>query len=219
MLDEASLTQALAELGYRRLKRHTYRAEWSTEVEHFSYFQLYGSPADFLAADFGVRTKESEHFAIRSIQTYGAATYQLIRNNERSDCTMRFSLGQLGSWGMRGSIIVSSMSGPDLAAKVKHDIEERLFPIVRRVTNLDALLALLLTDKEPCPWYRCNGAMRAATIVNVARRIGMAPAEIRKLLEPHLTEIGRPHLYGAPDPDPDRYIDNIIRDSIAETSA
>src|SRR6266567_8141576 len=111
MFDEALLTNALAEVGYRRLKRHTYRAEWSTEVEHFLYFQLYGTPADLLGADFGVRTKESERFAIRSIQAYGSAAYQLIRHDERSDCTTRFCLGRFASWGMRNSLIVSSMSG------------------------------------------------------------------------------------------------------------
>src|SRR5258708_18175089 len=109
MFDEASLTQALADVGYRRLKRHTYRAEWSTEVEHFLYFQLYGG-ANFLGADFGIRTKESERFAIRSIQAYGSETYQLIRYNERSDCSMRGPLGD-DSWGMRSSLTVSSLSG------------------------------------------------------------------------------------------------------------
>jgi hypothetical protein len=216
MFDEASLTHALADVGYRRLKRHNYRAEWSTEVEHFIYFQLYGTPADFLAADFGIRTKESEHFAIRSIQAYGSATDQLLRPDERSGCYMRFSLGRFASWGMRTSLTVSSMSGPALAAKIKHDVEQKLFPVIRGITSLELLLNFWLTDAEPCPWYRCNGAMRAAMIVNVARRVGIAPAEIRKLLEPHLREIGRPHLHDAPDPDPGRYVDKIIRDAYAE---
>lgn len=43
MLDEVSLTEAMADVGYERLKRHAYRAEWSTsKVEHFIYFQMYG---------------------------------------------------------------------------------------------------------------------------------------------------------------------------------
>jgi hypothetical protein len=218
MFDEASLIHALADLGYRRLKRHTYRADWSTGVEHFIYFQLYGTPADFLAASFGIRTKESERFAIQSIQTYGSEVDRRFRrHDERSDCYMRGSLGQLASWGMRSSLTVSSMSGPALAAKIKHDIEALLFPVIRGITSLDLLLSFWLTDAEPCPWYRCNGAMRAAMIVNVARRVGVAPAEIRKLLEPHLREIGRPHLHRAREPDPGRYVDNVIRDAFVET--
>src|SRR5258708_35456664 len=140
MFDEASLTQALAEVGYRRLKRHTYRAEWSTEVEHFLFFQLYGA-ANFLAADFGIRTKESEHFAIRSIQTYGSELDRLPRRDEKGSCVIRGSLGQLGSWGMCSSLIVSSMSGAAVATKVKHDIKALLFPVIRGITSLDLLLS------------------------------------------------------------------------------
>jgi hypothetical protein len=117
---------------------------------------------------------------------------------------------------MRSSLTVSSMSGPTVATKVKHDVEQKLFPVIRGITSLDLLLSFWLTDAEPCPWYRCNGAMRAAMIVNVARRVGIAPAEIRKLLEPHLREIGRPHLYRALDPDPGSYVDKVIRDAYAE---
>src|ERR1041385_656742 len=153
MYDEASLINALADLGYRRLKRHIYRAEWSTEVEHFLYFRLHGRPADLLMADAGIRTKESESFAIRSIQTYGAQAYQLIRHDERSDCFMRFDLGGFASWGMGNSLFVSSMPGRALAAKIKRDVEKTLFPVIRNVTSLDTLLSFLLTDEEPCPWY------------------------------------------------------------------
>jgi hypothetical protein len=103
-----------------------------------------------------------------------------------------------------------------LAAKIKHDVEQKLFPVIRGITSLDLLLSFWLTDAEPCPWYRCNGAMRAAMIVNVAWRLGVAPAEIRKLLEPRLREIGRPHLHKALEPDPGSYVDKVIRDAYAK---
>ncbi len=215
MYDEASLINALADLGYRRLKRHIYRAEWSTEVEHFLYFRLHGRPADLLVADAGVRTKESERFATRSIQAYGSEAYQLLRHDERSDCWIRVDLGGLASWGMGNSLFVSSMPGPALAAKINRDVEKKLFPVIRNVTSLDALVSFWLTDAEPCPWYRCNGALRAAMIINVAQRIGMAPAEVRQLLEPHLKEISY-HLTRGPVLDPGSYVDKVIRDAFAE---
>lgn len=214
MFDEALLTQALADVGYRRVKHDIYRAEWSTEVEHFLFLQLYGE-GDFLGADFGVRTEESEHFAIRSMQTYGSELDRLPRRDEKGSCVIRDSLGELGSWGICSSLIVSSMSGAAVAARVKHDVEQKLFPIIRGITKLDVLLRFWLTDGGPCPWYRCNGAMRAAMIVNVARRVGIAPAEIRKLLEPHLREISF-HLKRALELDPGRYVDKVIRDAYAE---
>jgi hypothetical protein len=214
MFDEASLTQALAEVGYRRLKRHTYQAEWSTEVEHFLFFKLHGA-GDFLAAEFGIRTKESEDFAIRSIQTYGSDLDRFSRRDEKDSCVIRGSLGELGSWGICSSLIVSSMSGVAVATKANHDIEALLFPVIRGITSLDLLLSFWLTDAEACPWYRCNGAMRAAMIVNVARRVGIAPAEVRQLLEPHLKQISY-HLRDTPDPDPGSYVDKVIRDAYAE---
>lgn len=215
MLDELSLRAAMADVGYQRLKRYVYRAEWSMpEVEHFVYFQLYGTPREYLAADFGIRNKEAESFAIRSIQAYGGDLYQLLRHDDRSDCFMRFSLGQLASWGIRSSLKISAMSGAALAEKIKHDITQQLFPIIRDVTSLDRLLALLLVDAEPYPWIRCNGAMRAAMIVNLACRLGKHPSEIPTLLTPHNKEIAN-NLRKAPDPDPNSYVERIIEDSVS----
>ena len=128
---------------------------------------------------------------------------------------MRSDLGGFASWGMGNSLFVSSMPGRALAAKIKRDVEKTLFPVIRNVTSLDTLLSFLLTDEEPCPWYRCNGAMRAAMIVNVAQRIGMAPAEVRQLLEPHLKEISY-HLTRGPEPDAGSYVDKVIQDAYAK---
>lgn len=215
VLDKLSLTAAMADVGYEYLKRHVYRAEWSTpEVEHFIYFQLYGTPREYLAADFGIRNKEAESFAIRSIQAYGGDIYRLLRHDDRSDCSMRFSLGQLASWGVRSSLKISAMSGVVLAEKVGHDIEQQLFPIIRDVTDLDRLLSLLLVDAEPYPWIRCNGAMRAAMIVNLSRRLGMQPRKIHTLLKSHHKRIAT-NLFRASDRDPSSYVERIIEGSVS----
>ena len=53
MFDEKPITSALAELGYRRLKRRTYKASWSSEdVEHFC-FPLYIVAATISAVTLG----------------------------------------------------------------------------------------------------------------------------------------------------------------------
>src|SRR5712664_314791 len=214
VLEKPSLTAAMADVGYEYLKRHVYRAEWSTpEVEHFVYFQLYGTPKEYLAADFGIRNKEAESFAIRSIKAYGGDIYRLLRHDDRRDCSMRFSLGQLATWGIRSSLKISAVSGEALAEKIKHDIKQQLFPFIRDVTDLDRLLSLLLADEEPYPWIRCNGAMRAAMIAHLARRLGMQPAEIRDLLKPHNKRIAI-NLFSSPDRDPSSYVEKIICDTV-----
>ena len=109
------------------------------------------------------------------------------------------------------------MSEAGLAEKVKCDVTEQLLPIVRDVIDLDPLLSLLLADAEPYPWIRCNGAMRAAMIVNLARRLGVQAGEIRALLKPHNERIA-PHLLRAPDRDPNSYVERIIEDSASNAN-
>jgi hypothetical protein len=214
MLDERSLSTAMANLGYQWLKRHVYRADWSTsDVEHFMYFSLYGTPEDFVTADFGVRNREAEIFALGAIKIYGGNLYQLLQYNEETDTFMRFSLGTLASWGLRSSLRISTMSGVALARKIQADVIEKLLPVIRSVRNMNNLLSLLLTDAEPYPWVRCNGAIRATEIIHLAVRVGMNSAEIRKLLKPYHTWVGT-NLTKAPNPDPKSYVDRVIDDAV-----
>ncbi|MBV8755037.1 MAG: hypothetical protein JO328_19445 [Hyphomicrobiales bacterium] len=219
MIDEIALTKVLTEIGYSRLKRHVYRANWSTpDVEHLVYFSLYGAPKDFLTADFGLKNMQAEIFAIREITKYGGEVYQGLQYDEQIDTFMRFSLGIFASWGLRESIRVSAMTGAELAKKIRGDMDEKLFPIIRNVRTLNDLLSVLLLDVEPFPWVRCNGAIRAGEVVDLARRLGMNPSEIRTLLKPFSRWI-RVNLAKAPDPDPDMYVERLIHDSSGNGSA
>jgi hypothetical protein len=213
MFDERSVETALVEVGYLLVKRHVYRAEWSAAVEHFLYFQNYGTPKDFLAVHFGICNSGAERFARGCFEAHGPEGYRLVRDRLDPDgCAMTFSLGRLASWGVRSSLTIPDMPGRALAAKIKADIEQKLFPVIRGVTTPDRLLALLLTDAEPCPWVRCNGAMRAAMIALLARRSGARSEDIRALLQPFKAEIAR-NLIGASNPDALDYIERIVADS------
>lgn len=208
----------MADIGYECVKCHIYRAEWSTlEVEHFVYFQIYGTQGEYLAADFGIRNEEAESFAVRSIQAYGGDIYQLLRHDDRTDCFMRFSIGELASWGGNSSLKLSTMLVAEISEKIKDDIVQQLFPFVRSVTGANRLLSLLLLDVEPYPWIRCNGAMRAAMIVNLALGLGIHPKEIHGLLGPHNKQIAL-HLRKAPDRDPSSYIERVINDAASNAA-
>ncbi|HZP76546.1 MAG TPA: hypothetical protein VFB45_10420 [Pseudolabrys sp.] len=210
IFDERALTVALAELGYSTFKRFAYRADWSTEVEHFLYIHLWGTPKEYLQVDFGLRSKDALAFALRAIETYGPVIPGLPRlPNDPHNCYMRFSFGALAGWEMPPSLTISSMSGAALAQRIQHDIKQKLLPIVRHVTTSERLTALLLIDADPCRWAHCNGAMRAAIIAYLATRQGAEPAEIKTMLEPRKSEI-LAHLRGASDPDPLRYIEKIV---------
>jgi hypothetical protein len=213
MLQQSSLTAALAQLRYRRVKPWVYQAEWSSEIEHFLYFQLVGRPALFISAMFGLRDVAAEAFAHRSIKTYGTdlqRTYGHLIEPEH--CMTHYSVGNLASWRPNASLDMSATSGPILAEKIKSDIERFLFPVIREVTTPDRLMALLLADEKPCLWKLTNGAMRAAMIVYLAQRAGWASADVRRRLEPYKEIISWPIRDGRVA-DPDAYIDRIIVDA------
>lgn len=214
MFREEMLTSVLNKVGYRRVDPYTYRADWSAmDVEHFIYFMLYGSPFDYLTADFGVRNQPAQTFAREEIRRYGGNLYQLMEVNGETRCSMSFSLGNVALWKPRSSLRVSSMSSQDLAIKIEADIEVRLFPLIRQITCTDRLLSFLLEDTESHSWLQSNGAIRAGMIVDLAVWYGVSEMELRFMLEPYHRMIAR-NLLGAPSPDPAAYVKNIVEDAI-----
>jgi hypothetical protein len=218
VFDEPAVRAAMADVGYRRIKRHIYRAEWSTaDVEHFVYFQLWGVSKAYLSADFGVRNKEATSFAVRSIKAYGGQIYQIMRHDDRTDCVMVFSLGQLASWAPRHSLRWLGMPSATLSETIKRDIGIKLLPLMQSVTSLDSQLSFLLEDTEEHAWIYSNGAIRAAIIINLATRIGWTPDEIRTVLRPHHNRMR--HQLDRTDGDPVSFIEKVINDAIIGASA
>jgi hypothetical protein len=212
MLKERTITSIVGEQEYARLKRFSYKANWSTpDVEHFLFFSTYGNPRAFLTADFGVRNVDAQNFSVKSIQAYGGGAYHLVARDESNQCYMRFPLGKLAGWAPRWSLTFSKMSDGDLAELLTWAIREMLFPVIRDVTNLDRFISLLMCDEEPVRWVHVNGAMRMAQIAYLARRLGMGAIEIRSMLERRANKI-RAHL-GRGALDPAAYIDQVIVDS------
>ena len=103
MFNEKSITPGLAELGYRRLKKLTYKASWSlTDVEHFLFFSLYGG-SNYFYCYFGIRNPAAERVALECLKLFGGSIFQDLRFNPRYGCCMQFSLGGLAGWGPRWS--------------------------------------------------------------------------------------------------------------------
>lgn len=215
MLRDTILASAMHEVGYRRVRRNIYRADWSTpDVDHFVFFSPYGTPIDYLAADFGVRNLSAQIFALEEIRKYGGDLYGLMERDQEAHCPMRFSLGKIASWGIRSSLRISSLSDDALAAKITNDIERWLLPIIQEVTNIDRLRSFLLEDSETHSWVRCNGAIRAGMIADLAIRLGMSKASVQSMLQPYYGRIAT-NLLNAPDPDPSVYVQRVIGDALS----
>jgi len=189
MFDEKSMTPGLAELGYLRLKKRTYKASWSsTDVEHFLFFSLYGG-GNYFTCYFGIRNPPAQRFALECLKLYGGSLFQTVRFDHRYSCSMRFSLGGLAGWGPQWSLTISDMSEAALADKVKCDVRDLLFPVVRSILAPADLFSLLIKDVEPCRWLGVSGAIRAAMIVYLGRRMGIQTSELESMLQPYLKDI------------------------------
>jgi hypothetical protein len=190
MFNEKSLTPSLEDLGYRRLKRLTYKASWSsTDVEHFLFFLLYDR-GNSVTCWFGVRNAAAEQFAVECLKLFGGPLFHDVRFDHRYDCHMQFSLGMWAGWGIPSSLKLSDMSEAALVGKVSGDIRDTLFPVIRPVLSVADLFVLLLKDEEPCRWGRVSGTMRGAMIVFLGRRLGIERREIETMLQPYLKDIG-----------------------------
>jgi len=189
MFDETPITSGLAELGYLRLKKRTYKASWSSEdVEHFLFLSLH-SGRHYFTCDFGMRNPPAERFALECLKLHGGPFFQTIRFDPRYSCSMRFCLGRLAGWGSPSSLTISDMSETDLADKVKSDVRDLLLPAVRFILAPADLFSLLIKDVEPCRWLGVSGALRSAMIVYLGRRMGIETRELESMLQPHLRDI------------------------------
>jgi hypothetical protein len=188
MFDEKSITPGLSELGYRRLKRLTYKASWSSiDVEHFLFASLYGG-GNYFRCEFGIRNPGAEQFGLECLKLFGGPLFHDVRFDPRYGCS-RFPLGKWAGWS-GWSLTISALSEAAFADKVKGDIEHLLFPVIRSILSPADLFSLLIKDVEPCRWIMGNGATRAAEVVYLGRRLGVTTSELRSMLQPYLTLIG-----------------------------
>jgi hypothetical protein len=82
------------------------------------------------------------------------------------------------------------MSDAALTDKIKSDIRDLLFPVVRSVLSAADFFSFLIRDDESSRWLKVNGAVRAAKIVYLGRQLGIQTAELEAMLQPYLKEIG-----------------------------
>lgn len=212
MLKEATIARALKGFGYVRCGRFEYRAAWSTpDAEHFLFFSMYGTPREFLAADFGIRNVAAQTFGVKCVRAYGGAVYQLVEQNEPNRCYMRFPLGKQAGWEPRWSLSLSNQIEADLVTLIELALRDHLIPAVRDVTDIGGLLSLLEQDEEPVRWVHVNGAMRAAQIAYLARTLGLKEPEIRSVLRRRESELFA-HLRGA-TLDCATYIERVMDDA------
>jgi hypothetical protein len=216
------LAPGLADSGYRKVAKLTYRGEWSTpEIEHVLTFETYGLPKDFLRGDAGLRNRAAEAFAAECLQRY--ANRGILRALRDSGykcppwfCDMHFSIGDLFDWESRGSIDMTDYSSDELAHTVTELARSKLVPFVRNIVSIPAFLEILERDDQPMTWVRTGGG-RFAIVAYLAAAVGADRAKTRATLLKHVglikTWVDRPRLT------PETYIERILDDAAAAVAA
>jgi hypothetical protein len=214
------LSPGLADAGYRKVAKLTYRGEWSTpEVEHVLTFETYGAPKDYLCGDAGFRNRAAEAFAAQCRQRYAnRGILRALRDYKYPPwfCSMHFSIGDLFDWENRESIDMTDYSSDELARTVAGMVRSKLVPFVRDIVSMRALLDILMQDERPMTWVRTGGD-RSAIVAYLAAIAGADRAKTRATLLKHAglinTWVDRPRLT------PETYIEHILDDATAAAAS
>lgn len=204
---DQSIGDAIAALGYERVRPRLFRARWSSaEIAHlFSY--RYWSSGDALACSFGFYNPEAEKFARACVKRYGGLPYKNM--SHITPHIMMFSFGNLAGWEPQGSLWCP-LSDEQVVGAINVGFETKLLPLIRDANSCAALVDILRSDAEPFRWMYANGAMRAAYICYFARKAQMESEKIRSILEEYKKELRNPLQDGVPI---EEYIDKIIEES------
>lgn len=207
------LTQVFSEVGYKRVAKLTYRAQWSTdEVEHILAFETYGTPKMFLHGDAGLRNRDAEAFGKACESRYAN---ELIRKINYVyppfHCSVHASFGKIAGWRMRHSLNTAELSQAELAKTMVKAVREKLVPCVGGIKSLATYYQFLAKDEEPMRWFRNGEYYRAAIVAYVGRKLGVPASSIAAILRPYCKEL----LNGIDNKafTPEAYIERILLDA------
>jgi hypothetical protein len=184
------MTTTLAPLGYRRVDKLTYRADWSTaEVEHVLSIDTYGNPKAFLHGSADLRNKEADAFARQCQQRYAdKGILRAMREGAYVEppwfCLTSFSIGAFFGW-PGWSLNTPEFSPNALARAVADPIRAKLIPYVGGVTTLQSLPSFLECDEEPMQWIMHRADHRAAIIAWLAAKLGLDRQKTKATLLAH----------------------------------
>ena len=213
------LAKALAPIGYARVEKLTYRADWSTQdVEQILWFDTYGNPKEFLVGDAGLRNAKAETFAKQCQQHYASPLILQCLNQESGKqspwfCPLHFSVGSLLRWGLRSSLSLARCTPEQITTSLAPGVRSKLLPLIGDIRTSAALLDFLERDGEPLPWLISGTYYRAALVAYLAAKLGRPQEETKALLMRHAAffanGIDMTRLT------PESYIDHIVDDAEA----
>ena len=213
------LAPVLAEAGYKKVAKLTYRGEWSTpEVEHVLTLETYGVPKIYLYGDAGLRNPQASTFADQCTERY--ADPLILRCLRESGYVhppwhspTHFPIGLLIRGKLPWSLDMSTYSPSELARTLAESVRSKLVPFVSPVTSASALLEFVERNEEPVLWVRTGGCLQAAIVAYLAAVLGVNRATTKARLLQNVRSMS-----GWLDErrlTPESYIDHILDDADA----
>jgi hypothetical protein len=216
------LSKAVAQAGYRRVAKLTYRAQWSAEdVEHILAFDTYGTPKIFLRGDAGLRNAGADRFVLQCQGRYASPIVLRCLRESRYvpppwHCWLQFSIGDLFNWGVGGSLTTVDYTPEALEAAIAGPVRDKLVLYLGGITTIAKLLEFAERDEEPMRWFRVAGYIRAAIVAYLAAKLGVARQQTRDLLMKRAE-----YMTNSLDTarfTPESFIDHVLDDAEAEFS-
>jgi hypothetical protein len=208
---------ALAEVGYKKVAKLTYRGEWSTpEVEHVLTLDTSGSPKVYLGGVAGLRNPRTSAFADQCRNRYAHPV--ILRCLRESgyvyppwSCPSGLPLFALTPDRFSWRLDLSAQSPSDLAQALSEFVRSKLVPLVSPVISTAAFLEFLERNEEPVLWARMGGSTQAAIVAFLARKLGIAREKTKASLitRAKLIENG----IDTTRLTPETYIDHILDDA------
>ena len=211
VLDD-QLRLPLAQVGYRRVAKFHYRADWSTEdVEHFLHLRTQYIPPSYLSADMSFLNREADAFADYSRKYAIPSLRDYARKRGRWEWRTGFSLSFLDAWNGELMVKIADVEPETAVAEVLKGVREKLIPYVGWIRTTADLYEFLVRDEEPMAWYRLNTLYRMAEVAYLGKKLGYSDATITDALMPHSRQL-RPYLDPQTMP-AEQFIANIIADA------
>jgi hypothetical protein len=213
------LGEALAPIGYARVDKLTYRADWSTaDVEHVLVFDTYGNPKEFLVGDACLRNANADAFATQCQQRYASPLIlQCLSqvSGKRSPWLfpLHFSIGSLLRWGRRSSLSLAGCTPDQIATTLASGVRSELLPLLGGIRTIAALLDFVERDDERLPWLAGGAYYLAALVAYLAAMVGRPPKETKSLLMQHAAFFANG--IDTARLTPESYVDHILSDAEA----
>lgn len=180
---------ALRGLGYHRLSEREYKAPWTSDrIDHFVYLRWLKKWGEQVSVSIGIRHREAQDFAIDMLRKFGPALMLENLKVGPNECWVGFQLGKLCSWPLPFSLYVGEIGVDGCVTRIVDDLQDTLHPLVEGINN-DAAMYDFLTQIEIRAMRPLNGAVHAAEIIFVGKRLGYSQDEVLSDMEPFLPAI------------------------------